>query len=442
MKRSLKMSIAFADSSHGGCVGASRAGASRGRWSSCRTLLIGILGVAIGFLLAGSASADEFYIKGGMIEGRVLDESVDWVRLETVSGKLVLPEVAIQRRVPGVSAFEVYAEERGKSPLTMERHLELARWCDEQELYRYAREHAETVLAAEPENAEARELAGYVRVGEVWLNGGSRGKPVSRRGQARINNMVETIQRAWTRRTKTIHDSYLVEDSGQRSFREGRRRILEPRSPLAISPACKILGESSSEIRALLAEFLSNLEGSDEALLHLMVMGLWETDAEVKRAVANELRIRAGEDERITRVLRGLLQSETEWQVRHAAYLLGVIRDAQAIPVLIEALSTSGFEGRRFTNEQILTSLLIEFSAPTILPLGEMVVELPVEYRFNKFTSVWMRLADADPVPRGEFRTEVQDALIAITEQNLGFDVAAWTDWYTQSQKKTPAANP
>ena len=265
-----------------------------------------LLAVIASTFAAGSpfARADEIYVKGGLIEGRVLDESGDGVKLETPSGLLLVPRSAITRRVRGASRLEMYALERAKYQGTLQahQHVELARWCREQRLSALSEQHLEAALSLDPQLPAALELAGYVRLGDLWLYTGPPVSPQAQRREAdQVDKIVAALENGWYRRIRGLEDSYLSGKNPDRSFAAGRHQLLALEEPLVIRAACRAFGNAEVPLRVLLAQMLSGFE-QDEAGLNLLLLVLFDPSAEVREAATLELTRR--EDERPARLLR------------------------------------------------------------------------------------------------------------------------------------------
>jgi HEAT repeat protein len=388
------------------------------------------------------ARADQVQlISGAVIEGVPVGDGDDVVRLETPSGVLVLPRGAMARQIPGPTRWTRYERELSSELLTAQRHLEIARWCMASGLERRHGEHIAAALELDPTCEDALAEAGYVRVGEVWMKAVSppSAEDLDRQAAARERRQAEVVRQllhAWRLRVRAVRDAYLrgggSRASGRAAFDEGRRRLLELDEPLAIPAICLVLSDDDRpQSRVLLVEVLAESE-MDTAILNLLALTLLDGDASVRSAAAAALADRAAP--RVSRLLRHALVCRNDVVVRRAAQVLGRLRDRSAVPDLIDALtaseSTSGTPDVRAVFEAATESL----NQPIAVALGENGATHPSEVAVAAYQRALSRRADDASSRRGALRTEVQEALIAITGQNYGFDADAWRVWWRENQ--------
>ena len=389
-------------------------------------------------VLSAESRADEIYVKGGIIEGRVLDETSDGVKLETPSGLLLVPRSAITRRVKGASRLELYALERAKCQGTLQahQHVELARWCRAQRLTALAQQHLDAALTLDPQLPEALDMAGYVRLGDLWLY---TGPPVDLRDQRHradeVDKIVTALENGWHRRIRGIEDSYLSGKNPDRSFAAGRHQLLALDEPLVIRAACRAFGDADVPLRVLIAQMLSGF-AQDEAGLNLLLLVLFDPAAEVRNAATLELTRR--EDYRPARLLRLGLRCAGEDLLLRSAVALGIMREDEAIADLISALTVESATEPPLTPQQLLDEILAAYPEPLLVPLDDVPVELPPEPRIPGFKALFRELVAAPEASSGRMHSEVQDALILITGQNFGFDVEAWKEWRTAQESAKP----
>ena len=385
--------------------------------------------LAGGLGAARALHADELFLQGGVIEGRVLDETRDAVKIETPSGVLLVPKSAITRQVPGVSRLERYAVQRGTGMLTASRHVELAEWCQGEGLQRLATQHLEEALSVDPTLPEALQAAGYVRLGQLWLYTGA---PASKDDQAavRAELMVQTLITGWFRRVRGIQQNYFRDDDPDRPAHVGRQYLAALDAPLAIPAACRALGDADADQRIALTQLLGESAGQDEALLNLLLLSVFDADAQVRRAAALELG-RAG-DERCVALLQAALRSEVEVLVRRSAEVLGVLRAESAIEDLIAALVPPDPGPGVLTAQAWLDQAEAELATPMLIPLDDEPVQRAPRIDLPQFDRTLDALTSTDRQPLGGLRSEVQDALILITDENFGFDQQAWREWLQQ----------
>jgi len=381
---------------------------------------------------SGRVHADELFLtQQGVIEGRVIEENPNVLRVQTATGVLDIPAVIVARRVRGPSRIERYEDLEAQQPLTAARHVEIARWCRENRLQSAADEHAAAALEIEPAHPDARRLAGFILVGDVWL----KTHPLVEVEEPRRSDadacIVDQLVAGWHRRIRAIHDAFLSgTDSQSRNMAAGREQLMALRSPLAIPGSCRFLTTGSVSTRTLLAEFLGSFD-QDVASLNLFAMALLDDDLDVRLAAASQLSRRG--DPRACDLFRFALRCEVDEIVRRTAAALGRMHDRAAVGDLIEALPTNAFEGQRQTLKAIIDRAKSEYDASTRIPLSDSVYEYAPAILLPEFNrTVELFLSGAAPAT-GRHRSEVQEALIDITGQNFGFNAQAWRQWLARN---------
>lgn len=379
-------------------------------------------------LLPVGLPAEELRLTEGSVLGRVVSEGGGVIRVETPSGMLAIPAQAVVRRLPAEPRLPAYRSMTDPPPSNAADHARIARWCRDRQLEALAEKHIQAALELNPQNAEARELAGYLRVGGVWLFAGS--PPDSREGRRanRPETVINSLQAGWLLRIRSIENRFLREDRGPQHAATGRAQLLSFEAPLAIAPACSVLGDGSVTARLALAEMLGGYS-EDEAILNLLFLAIVDDATEVRQSAAVELSRIA--DARISALLRRGLRSDREHRLRRIAQVLGWMRDRSATDDLITCLSKDAFSTQRITPTEYLAEIRTAFDRPSIVPLDDRPVLYPPEIRFGSVARLWAQADAGHEFPESSFRTEVQDALVMITGENFGFDIQAWRDWST-----------
>jgi hypothetical protein len=236
----------------------------------------------------------------------------------------------------------------------------------------------------------------------------------------------------YTRQLRAIKRSYLDVGEGgkaERLFKRGRQRVLALDDPLAIGPLARILSRGNTRTRELLVEALSGFD-DDEATMNLVATALLDPAEDIRLQAARVLSKRS--DPRIVSDLRTALRSDEDEVVCNAAVALGVLRAREAALDLVNLLSFK----RKVTMR---------------IPRGDIVSAIQGSYISGIRYRVARGVAQAEPiigvlttgsaasyhpkkvrVTATVYRTEVQEALIAITGQNLGFDADKWRRWLAQ----------
>ncbi len=386
---------------------------------------IAIIIVVVSALLAANPSeADELHLRKSVIEGDIVAETAHAITIETLSGELLVPVSVVTRRVIGPTRYDRYLIERDRASLTPARHLEVAAWCREADLPDLARHHVDAALEAEPQNEAALRAAGYVQLGGLWLKAGA-SRSVSA-PNADTAALVERLVEGWAPSFTSIRDQAFAAGASGKDAAVGRAALRTIRSPLAIPSACRALGGGGVESRQALAEFLGTFD-DDVALLNLFVLALMDPHAPVRGAANGELLRRA--DGRMTLFLRMALRCEVETMVRRSADTLGRLGDKSAVDDLIAVLPAGGIPGTPMSLRELFGQLETMLSQPTLVPLRARPFEYTPIVAVPGYGRNLVDMGRDTTRAPGGFRSYVQDALIAITGENYGFDIAAWKDW-------------
>jgi hypothetical protein len=385
-------------------------------------------GGAVTALLISAAplAADQILLSnGGVLEGEVLERNEHTFRLRTVAGIVTVPAEAIAAIEAGPSVFDEYEERRAAMTDCPAAHVDQATWCERNGLVAERRVHLHRAIELDPDCESARRALGYVRVGNLWVDGRptERG-PTTRRAvdpDAEARQLATAVQATWYRRIRAIRTSLL--DSGLANLvEEGRRKVLQIKDPLAILPLSQVLSEGSRAARSALVEVLQNFP-EDEATMNLATLVLVERDAEVRERAVDELVRR--HHPRVVSHLRRAVAGRDDVLVRRAAAALARLRTAEAIPELIDALTAE----RRKLVEVPITGyyrdwqLCYDGRAASVLPprigIAGDVIRVDTEFRVREVTV---------------YRTEVLEALRQISGQDFGFEQAAWRRWHQENK--------
>ena len=373
-----------------------------------------------------------------------------WPRVVLCVGGLIVATVASAAAEPadsaGIDVRAAYGRARADRGDTAKDHFALATWCREHGLADQARDHLRAVIERDPGFAPAFRELGYVRVGPAWLDvqrrrpqpvtpttqpsnpttGPDRSDPdpAAARAAARADLQRELIT-DWVIRVKSIRKTYLEPGETlrrERSWAQGRKRILAIRDPMALPALTRVLSAGGRAQRRLLVESLAGFE-QDSATMNLLALTLIDADPQVREAATLELLTRS--DKRIEDQLRSALHSDEETIIRRAGSALGLMKSRAAIPDLIAALRADRRVTVRVPVRRLWTGLRTAYSTGSgvIVPGSGPVIGVVAAGR--PFYPTWTRSHRTLTI----YRTEVLEALAAITGQRLGFDVEAWRRW-------------
>lgn len=124
-------------------------------------------------LLALTILPDIVWLKnGGKLEGVTTTVEGDKLVVKMPSGVIKLDRDQVDKVIHRATAMEEYELAAGKvKPGDAKGHLELANWCADRGLSHYERVELEAVIAADPDNADARKRLNYEKVGGKWYRG-------------------------------------------------------------------------------------------------------------------------------------------------------------------------------------------------------------------------------------------------------------------------------
>lgn len=392
-------------------------------------------------MLAASARGDIFHLtSGGTIDGQRLETEGDQYKIRTVVGVVSVPVSAVERVEKAATPFEEYDRRVAQAGETAADQTELAAWCDEQGLRVERRKHLLRAIELNPDYAPARRALGYVRVGEMWVDGRrviertATSEPSENGEPAERERLARAIQGQWNRRIRTIKQT-LLDSREDRLVQEGRIRILDIKDPLAIYPLAQVLSAGNTTCRAVLVESLSTFP-DDEATMNLAVMGLIDRDAGVRERALTELAQR--KDPRVVAQYRQALRNGNDAILARAAAALGQLGAMEAVPDLIDALTVrrnrwveqpvrryfAGWPSIFYRTQPLYAGATLEVSH-----LPQIGVPHDAVYFESDVATEWKYR------PVTVYRTEVLEALKRITGQNFGFEREPWLRWVEESKR-------
>jgi hypothetical protein len=398
-----------------------------------------------GFLLCPSPSglrADIFHLAdGSSIDGLLVEELPEHLRIKTVDGYVLVNRSEVLQREPAPTPWPEYEAKLAATPDDPQSQFDLARWCDQQGLSAERDDHLRRAIRLDMNFEPAYRELGLARVGPMWLNASIRptsqpdGTPDDADEDAeqllqQEDRLVREVINGWFFRVRAVKSAYLLEPTTayrDRLFRQGTERILRIRDPLAIPAIAGVLSKGNIPTRILMVDALASFD-QDDATLNLLITALFDPDQEVREAAAQALAPR--KDERLVDRLRDGLRSEYDHVVRNAAFVLGRIRAREAVPDLVNVLTTA----KQVTEYVPLHGWIVNTRNVICSPTRAHIGDTPLSYhpriavfgQGSRITTAWTTQRRVVTV----YRTEVQEALIEITGENFGFDADAWLRWH------------
>lgn len=399
--------------------------------------------VLIVFMLASAGRADIFtLVEGGKVEGDVIEEKDETLRVRTTFGIVDIEKDRIAKREASLTPWAEYDRQKAATPKTAAGYHALAQWCRKHGLPNEQRENLERVIKLDPNHKAARTALGYKKKDGKWARPQKRSAPkltpAEKEAQHRAREEDKAVRKIISEyfiKVRAIYRGRLAGDevvAASEKFRDGRRQILEIDDPLAIPALTRILTEGNAATRSLLVEALSQFT-VDEATMNLVVVALLDPAPPIRAAAAEALDKR--KDDRIVAELRSALAGDEEFIIRHAATALGTLKAKAAVPDLISVLSVETVQPVRVCLPVFLDDIYDTWGGWSQYRCGSRVLWHQPQY-----------IGVIGPTyPMGEVfyteyqvvsihRTEVQEALIAITGKNLGFDEAAWKAWWRENK--------
>ncbi len=439
-----------------------------GRIHGVRWWRLGLFGVfTLVTLGGGRVAADVFHLKaGGTLEGLLLETQEGQHRVRTVVGIVRLPVADVERIEPGETPFEEYDRRAAAAPDTPSAQVALADWCGQQNLRTERRAHLRKALELDPDCEPARRALGYVRVGDLWVEGAGvaarRGAEGGEPAETNADRLIRAALAHWDRMAQIYGD--MLESGVREKADLARKKLRAIRDPLAIMPLCEVLTTRDVACRQALLEVLCMFP-HDEATMGLGAMSLLDSDDELRRAAVGELVRRA--DPRVVAQFRKALQTEGDVLVKRAAYALGELRARDALGELIDLLTAERVKSVEVPVRAYFSTWPTEFLTPD--PDWGLVsvrgyegggwgacgvwpgVPRPSGYgtswgwsrgvrdrywdRCGRWILATVIGSHWDVQPVTVLRTEVLEALRKITGQDYGFDRAAWQRWLALAHK-------
>ena len=265
-----------------------------------------------------------------------------------------------------------------------------------------------------------------------------------------------------------------VHYSSEDRQREAESQLMEIRDPAAIAPLIRVFGDDDIRTRILLSHVLGAIPGSEAT--EALVKGLFgESESEVRYAVVDELARR--KEAEVTRLLVRGLRSTEPAVINRAAWGLATLKAVSAVPSLVGSLVTTRYQvvmsggGGGGGGSSITASFSSgpvsspEFGGTPIAYNGSSVGYLtgaavgPDSVGYGVSAAPAFPVLNSGPgipgVPNGGSltpprvpvpkmlsvpvrNTEVLSALVKLTGNDFGYDVAAWKRWIQTSYESSP----
>ncbi|WP_435005756.1 HEAT repeat domain-containing protein [Tundrisphaera lichenicola] len=434
-------------------------------------MVLGALGAAGLTFQPGESRADRITLRGGgQVRGKLVADEVrpDVLVFVGEVGKtpIVFKKEQIVQVVAEQSPLDEYVIRRAKPRTTAELEYELGTWCEENELPDLARYHYEFALKRDSTFGPSHEKLGHVLRDGRWLNAEElkesqgfikyKGRWITPEEKQRKEDeqAIAAEGAAWIKQLRFLRDAYL--SGPEERTREAERRLLSIVEPAAISPVLRVLGSDSvPAIRIMASRILGKIPGPI-ASTGLVGRLTNEPDEEVRQATMDEI-ARRTPSEVVPGLTRALRANSAE-VVNRAAWGLGNLNALSTVPKLVPALVTvetrvmmPGIENNSSGNFNVSFNAVSPapevgnyggISIPVLTPpaVGQGAVGFgatSVPYGALNAPNLNTGTVDRGPTPRmvsiKHHNAEVLAALVKMTGEDFGYDVATWNRWVASS---------
>jgi len=414
----------------------------------------GILSACLLGLLLSPARGDVLQLhSGGRLAGEVQGDPrphqagpAATVTIKTLSGASVtVAGEAVESLKRRKLAHEEYERRAEETPETVEDQWALAEWCRQQGLSAARRTHLRRVIALDTNHAAARKALGYARHGGQWMTHTqlmtSRGL-VKHKGKWVLPQEIAFIEQAaaeteaekhWYKSVRKWFGWITSDDPNRHS--EGLAELRRLRDPTAAPAVLRTFQKARAEpLRLLLVELLGQLEGP-RAYQGLVELSLFDDLNPVRDAALQAVRLR-GAGPALPTYLKAL-RSENNRLVNRAGKALGQVGDDTVVEPLIEALVTRHQYKVRVPTNMVGTTpdgRMIQAIDPSLLPpeIAQQLAtgQLPYGVAFDNSSAVGLKQPTRQViVKQDEKNSAVLESLTLLTNENYGFDEAAWRRW-------------
>ncbi|MBR5627155.1 MAG: HEAT repeat domain-containing protein, partial [Thermoguttaceae bacterium] len=207
---------------------------------------------------------------GGTVYGKILnpeaDAGMDYKIQITGGGELLIPVRQVRRIVTPGQEMLTYQTTAPFVEDTVEAHLQIAKWCQNNSLSGWAAKHFEHILELDPDYEDAHKALGHVKVDGVWMSEQERYElsGLERRGgilvthqEALLAQEKEEAARAVSYWKKTIENLYNRMIHGDE---EAINQLRNVKNPYALAPVTKRLQkEEDPSLRMVLVQAMGSI---------------------------------------------------------------------------------------------------------------------------------------------------------------------------------------
>jgi len=381
-------------------------------------------------LAAAAARADEVELtSGSVVEGKVQDLG-DSIRVVKSNGSAVYPKSMVRKITPKKTVEEIYEEKaRDLKEADADGHLQLARWCLQQKLAKEAVLEFKKVIAANPEQEEARAGAGFQKVNGKWLTEDEANQArglVKHKGKWMTPEQrdLDVALDEQKELDKEVQHKITVELSHLKSNNEKTRQdAIDALSKIEDKQKGKAyiaaIPSPQREVRKFVYQELGRMKEA-AALKPLVRRALWDEDEDL-RPVAFRAVQDIGHPDAAFFFIPFLAEESISARIR-CIDSIATFKDWRVAPALLQALENNIELTHQFDKEG---EQMNQLAGRTIVLGDGSSVVLPRSVRVNK-------LDPLDKNSRSKLQQEKSSllgTLGVITGQNFGDDIAKWRTW-------------
>jgi hypothetical protein len=376
-----------------------------------------------------TARGEIFHLEsGGQVRGEIVNKNEDpraTYVVKTAAGGQIALDAAQVRQVEHQTPAEInYDRLKLTTADTVKGNWELAEFCRENKLAGQRKTHLERIVALEPEHAEARHALGFTKVKGKWTTqeqGMTADGLVKYKGVWRTRQEVELMEQQRKNELATKEWFKLIRryrswiDKGKSE--QGREKIAAITDPYAARALAQSLEhETDRELKMMWIDALARLTSG--AGYDALVTASIDNDDEEVRIACME-RLYAGKYKPAVRRYVQLLKGKQNSTVNLAATGLSYMKDASAVPALIDALVT--------THSHTVTPGAPPGQMSSTFGGGGGGGGSPGGFSFGQPQPQTVKLKQNNP--------EVLRTLTQLSGVNFDFNVPAWKYWYANQKK-------
>lgn len=371
--------------------------------------------------LCGTGFGETLVLKqGGRVEGTILNpagaQEPETYRIRTRTGiEMEISSDQVEYVVHPGGAYEQYDKKVKLMADSVEGNLTMANWCKSNNLSSLADRHYRRILELEPDNKEARRELGYIWHEGAWTTPDEaytamgmvkyKGRWIYPQEKEILENRKsnQQAQNQWRKQVIQWRDDLFGKKHEQALA--GLMGITDPDAVPALGQV--LSSDRRAEARLIYIKALGKL-GTPDAMKVLGQSAMNDPLEEVRLSCLDQLK--QHQAQAAVDYFSVELKSKNNARVNRAGELIGEIGDMNAVPALIAALVTQhkytiaggpGMSASQGTDG--VSGLTMGGGPKTIL--------------------------------KTQPNLSVLNALQKITNQNFGYDKAAWTRWYSRNKQ-------